>query len=73
MDKDGHDLVVKAGNSLLQILGPGDLHSRLLNALMDFSASTPTKKDEVRHELNELNTKFTLPAASPTIDRKSVV
>lgn len=67
VDKDGHDLVVKAGNSLLQILGPGDLHSRLLNALMDFSASTPTKKDEVRHELNELNAKFTLPAASPTM------
>ena len=67
VDKDGYDLVLKAGDGLLQILGPGDLHYRLLNALMDFLSSTLTKKDELRHELNEVNAEFTHPAVSPTM------
>ena len=46
-DQDGYDLVVKAVNSLLQILRPGDFPSRLLNALMDFADTTPIKKDEL--------------------------
>ena len=46
-DQDGYDLVVKAVNSLLQILKPGDFPSRLLNALMDFADTTPIKKDEL--------------------------